>query len=153
MIFTEQVADFVCKHMSEKPSGLNAELLSTFYDPEVKHVDRAGSSIFVAGSRRRSQVFDARLDSPNHFWRQNIQYKSIRAPVCGTPGIAFLFFLREWTVHPPRLDFGLSQNARGDCFCTEQQSVVDMGVIVDTHDYFEDANPEVAVSLAAVVPS
>ena len=42
MIFTEQVPDFVCEYMSEKPSGLNAKLLSTFSDSEVKHVDRAG---------------------------------------------------------------------------------------------------------------
>jgi dienelactone hydrolase len=34
MILTEQVSNFVCKHVSEKPSGLNAKLLSTFYDPE-----------------------------------------------------------------------------------------------------------------------
>lgn len=85
MIPTEQVPDFVCKHMSEKPSRRNAELLSTFYDPEVKHVDRAGSSIFVAGGRRRSQVFNPCLHSLYHFWCQNVQYKGIRAPVCGTP--------------------------------------------------------------------
>jgi hypothetical protein len=62
MILTEQVANFVCKCMSKKPFGLNAELLSTLYDPEVKHVNGAGSSVFVTGSRRRPQVFNARLD-------------------------------------------------------------------------------------------
>ena len=128
MIFTEQVADFVCKHMSEKASRVNADLVSTLYYPEVKHVDRAGSSIFVAGGRRRSQVFNECLYSPYHLRRQDIQYKSIRAPVRGTTGIPFLFFLREWTVHPPRLDFGFSQYARGDCFCTDQQFGVLMEV-------------------------
>jgi hypothetical protein len=31
MIFTEQVPDFVCKHMSEKASRMNADLLCTLY--------------------------------------------------------------------------------------------------------------------------
>jgi hypothetical protein len=115
MILTEQVANFVCKYMSKKPFGLNAKLLSIFYDPEVKHVDWAGCSIFVAGGRRSSQVLNACLYSPHHLRRPDIQQKSIRAPVRGTPGMSVILFLRNWTIHPPRLDFGLSQNARGDC--------------------------------------
>ena len=46
-----------------------------------------------------------------------------------------ILFPRKWTIHPARLDFCFSQNAGGDCFCTEQQFSVDMSVIVDTHDY------------------
>ena len=38
MILTEQVSNFVCKHMSEKAVRAQCKLLSTFYDPEVKHV-------------------------------------------------------------------------------------------------------------------
>jgi hypothetical protein len=150
MIFTEQVADFVCEYMSEKAFRVNADLLSTLFNPEVKHVDRAGSSIIVAGGRRRSQVLNMCLDSPYHLRRQNIQYKSIRAPVCGTPGIPFLFFLREWTIHPPRLDFGFSQYARGDCFwhrpairCRHERNC-------GHAQLFADSTPESAVSLTAL---